>query len=760
MTAAHNISAPAGLTGERAVVVATKLNIPRVRGQLIDRTALLAQLVAAVDRKLTVVSAPAGWGKTTSLAQWLADGALGSGARRYGWLSIDPPDNDPVRFWTYVMCALRNADPSVGARALELVGMGADPLRAVLPTLINEVAASSAQLVLILDDYHLITNQAVHDQMEFVLTRMPANLHLVLACRSDPSLPLARLRVRGELAELHTEHLRFEAAEAETLLNTVLHLDLSHADVELLCQRTEGWAAGLYLAALSLGGSTGAGALINEFDGDNRHIADYLMAEVLDVQPAHLRRFLLRTSVLRKLSGPLCDAVLHDSDSAAVLEAVEHDNLFLVPLDLTRRWYRYHHLFAELLRTELHRAEPELVPVLHQRAASWSAAEGLIDAAVYHLLASGDIAATAQYIADHWAEEFNAGGLTTVSGWLDSLPEQTVRQDPRLSVPRAWIAVNEGRADDAAGWIKAIEAHSGADTAAGGTIAAQAVVLHAIHAFKVGDITTSRETARRATTLDLGAAPLARSGLYCIYGNALYFSGLSEAAQEAYAEAAARAEQIGDRRYRIYALGYLALIAAEAGDLIGAERMIRRANGGGTDLAAREFFVGVMVSMAAGTIFDRRGDISAAAEAVDMALASARQGGAIPEIAKALLVQADIAERLGDAHTARTCRDEAAAMLNRRRGSGMDPIFLDAAGARADVVATKSPTNVALTAQLTPKEQQLLGLLATVLSRQEIAHQLHVSLNTVKTQQRSLYRKLGADDRHSAVERARKLGLL
>jgi LuxR family maltose regulon positive regulatory protein len=760
MTAGQNTSAPAGLTGERAVVVATKLNIPHVRGQLIDRAALIALLGAAVNRKLTLVSAPAGWGKTTSLAQWVADTAPASGAPRYGWLSIDPPDNDPVRFWTYAICALHKADPAVGARALELVGMGGDALRAVLPTLINEVAASSAQLMLIIDDYHMITNQTVHDQMEFVIMRMPANLHLVLASRSDPSLPLARLRARGELVELHTAHLRFEAAEAEKLLNTVLHLNLSPADVELLCQRTEGWAAGLYLAALSLSCSTDAGALIATFDGDNRHIADYLMDEVLDAQPAHLRRFLLQTSILRKLSGPLCDAVLQDSDSAAILQAIERDNLFLVPLDLTRRWYRYHHLFAELLRTELRRAEPELVPVLHQRAATWSAAHGLIDAAVHHLVAAGDIAATAQYIADHWAEEFNAGGLTTVSGWLDSLPEQMVRQDPRLSVPRAWIAVNEGRADDAAGWIKAIEAGAAADTAAGGTIAAQAVVLHAIHAFKVGDITTSRETARRATTLDLGEAPLARSGLYCIYGNALYFSGHSEAARDAYEQAATRAERIGDHRYRIYALGYVALIAAEAGDLDDAERMIRRANGGGTGLAAQEFFVGVMVSMAAATVFDRRGNISAAAEAVGMALASARQGGAIPEIAKALLAQADIAVRLGDARVARTSRDEAATMLDGREGSGMDPALLAAAGACPDATAAKSATSTAFNEQLTPKEQQLLGLLATVLSRQEIARQLYVSLNTVKSHQRSLYRKLGADDRHGAVQRARELGLL
>jgi LuxR family maltose regulon positive regulatory protein len=747
-------------TGERAIVLATKLNSPHISDQLIQRTTLLDAMAVALRRKITLVSAPAGWGKTTLLAQWVVSHTQAAGGPVYGWLSIDPPDNDPVRFWTYVISALHKASPALGGRALELVAMGANSLLAALPTLLNEVAAAEDQLVMILDDYHLITNPAVHEQMEFVLTRMPTNLHVVLATRADPALPLARFRARGELTEVRGNDLRFHPEEAGQLFNAILHLGLADDDVELLYRRTEGWAAGLYLAALSLSGRSDADAVIKTFDGDHRYIADYLMAEVLDRQPENRRRFLLRTSILRKLNGALCDAVLHDTDSASVLEAIERENLFVIPLDLSRRWYRYHHLLAELLRVELHRSEPDLVPELHRRAAAWSTSKGLIDAAVYHLTAAGDITATSQFIAEHWVDEFNADGLSTVTGWLDSLPDKIVRQDPRLSVPRAWIAVNEGRVNEAAGWIDAIEARADADAAAGGTIAAQAAILRAIHAFKIGDITTCRETARRATGLDLGDAPLARSGLYCVYGNALYFSGHRAAAQAAYRQAAAHAERIGDRRYLIYALGYLALIAAEAGDITSAEHLVRRANGGGAVLGAQEYFVGVMVCMAAAEIFTRRGDVSAAADAVGMAVASARHGGAIPEIVKALLAQAEIAERIGDHDTARTARHEASSSIEQRHGSGMDPALLLAAGAHPDVsqAPPAAPSNAA--DKLTARERQVLSLLATPLSRREIGLQLHVSVNTIKTQQRSLYRKLGVVDRDGAVERARTLGLL
>ena len=625
-----------GEAAARAVLLATKLHVPAIGAQLVHRAALLDALSAGRRRKLTLLSAPAGWGKTTLLAQW----ALGAGEdQRFGWLSLDPSDNDPVWFWMYVVAALQKISPGVGIRAVELL-MGADPVQVVLPTLLNDLDTIASPMVLILDDYHLVVSRAVHEQLAFFISRLPANLHLVLATRSDPLLPLARLRASGELAEMRTDDLRFGASEADHLLNDVLGLDLAHADIELLHRRTEGWAAGLYLAALSLAGRADTAAFIKTFAGDNRHIVDYLMAEVLDGQPPELRSFLLRTSVLGRLSGALCDAVLQTSGSASVLEKIERENLFVVPLDTSRHWYRYHQLFGELLRTELRRSEPDLVADMHRRAATWFETEGLIDEAVRHLVAGGDIARSADLIAADWVDEFNGGGVSTVSGLLDLLPEETVLQDPRLSVARAWIALSVGQLDDAAEWIEAVETRSAADTADGGAISAQVVVLRAVHSFKTAEVAAALETARRAITLDLGEAPLGRSSAYCVYGSALYFSGSTHEAQAAFRRAVQLAEKVGDRRARIYALGHLAVISAEHGQLADAERQIRRASGSSRDLADAEHLVDVMVSLATAELLAMRGDAAAAVAAADMAVMSARQGGAILEVVKTLLVRA------------------------------------------------------------------------------------------------------------------------
>src|SRR6201993_2022976 len=529
--------------GAGAVLLATKLHVPAIGGQLVRGAALRDALSAGRSRKLTLLSAPAGSGKTTLLAQW----ALGAGEdQRFGWLSLDRSDNDPVWFWMYVVAALQKVSPGVGTRALELLAMGADPVQVVLPTLLNDLDATASPMVLILDDYNLVINRAVHEQLGFFIGRLPANLHLVVATRSDPLLPLARLRASGDLAEMRTDDLRFGVIEAEHLLNEVLGLDLAQADIQLLHRRTEGWAAGLYLAALSLAGRTDTAEFIRTFAGDNRHIVDYLMAEVLDRQPPQMRSFLLRTSVLGRLSGPLCDTVLQTSGSAAVLAKIERENLFVVPLDMSRQWYRYHQLFGELLRTELRRSEPDLVADLHRRAASWFETEGLIDEAVRHLVAAGDVARSADLIAMDWVDEFNGGGLSTVVGLLDLLPEETVLQDPRLCVARAWIALSVGQLDDAAEWIEAVENRSAADTAEGGAISAQVVVLRAVHLFKTAEVAAALETARRAITLDLGEAPLGQSSAYCIYGSALYFSGSTQEAQTAFRRAVELAAKGGD----------------------------------------------------------------------------------------------------------------------------------------------------------------------------------------------------------------------
>jgi LuxR family maltose regulon positive regulatory protein len=748
-----------GVTGgaQRAVLLASKLHVPAIGGEVVHRATLLDALSAGRCRKLTLLSAPVGWGKTTLLAQW----ALTTGEnQRFGWLSLDPSDNDPVWFWMYVVAALQKVSPGVGTRAVELLAIGADPVHVVLPTLLNDLDIIAGPVVLILDDYHMVINPAVHEQMAFVIGRMPANLRLVLATRSDPMLPLARLRASGDLAEMRSNDLCFGPDEAGHLLNDVLGLGLTDADVQLLQQRTEGWAAGLYLAALSLAGRPDPAAFIRTFAGDNRHIVDYLMAEVLDSQPAQMRRFLLRTSVLGRLSGALCDAMLQTSGSATVLEKIERDNLFVVPLDMSRRWYRYHHLFGELLRADLKRTEPDLVAGLHRRASAWFEAEGLIDEAVRHLVAAGDIAGSADLIAADWVNEFNGGGLSTVSGWLDLLPDESVRRDRRLSAARAWIALNVGRFDDAQMWIEAVEAASAADTIDHGNLGAELVALREVHAFKTGDVAAALETARLAITLDFQDALQARSAACCMYGSALYFSGSIDEAQATFRQAVQLAEKIGDRRRRIYALGYLALIAAESGQLADAEHQIRRTTGVGTYPAGGEHFVNAIVSLAAATILDAGGHRAAAADAAHVAVSLARKGAGILELAKALVVRADILDDLGDHETAAASRGEASTLL---RGCA-DPdvaqaLLTGAQRGRRVALASRNQVDM-VTEELTAKEQEVLRLLATRLSRREIGQRLYVSLNTVKTHQRALYRKLCVENRAAAVARARELSLL
>ncbi|OBJ20176.1 MULTISPECIES: LuxR C-terminal-related transcriptional regulator [unclassified Mycobacterium] len=741
----------------RAVLLATKLHVPAIGAQLVHRGALLDALTAGRRRKLTLLSAPAGWGKTTLLAQW----ASGAGEdERFAWLSLDSSDNDPVWFWMYAVAALQKVSPGTGIRAVELLAMGADPVQVVLPTLLNDLDTIANPVVLILDDYHQVVGRAVHEQLAFFISRMPANLHLVLATRSDPMLPLARLRASGELAEVRTDDLRFGPIEAHHLLNDVIGLGLAPNDIHLLHQRTEGWAAGLYLAALSLAGRADTAAFIKTFAGDNRHIVDYLMAEVLDGQPADLRGFLLRTSVLGRLSGALCDAVLQTSGSASVLQKIERENLFVVPLDTSRHWYRYHQLFAELLRTELRRAEPDLVAELHRRAATWFEAEGLVDEAVRHLLAAGDIARSVELIAADWADEFSGGGVSTISGYLDLLPEETVLRDPRLSVARAWIALSVGQLDDAAEWIEAAETRSATDTPEGQAISSQVVLLRAIHSFKTADVAAALETAARAITLDFGEAPLGQSRAYCIYGSALYFSDNMSEAQAAFQRAVQLAEKVGDRRARIYALGYLALISAERGQLADAERQIREASGGSQNLADAQHFVDGAVSLAAAQVLRQRGDTTAAAAAADMAVMSARQGGAILEVAKAQSVRAEILEKLGDQRAAQAILEEVGTLVRDCPDAGIVSTLLASAERSTGVAADSRNQRRALCDELTPKELEVLRLLATRLSRREIGERLYVSLNTVKTHQRAVYRKLGVEHRGAAVSRARELGLL
>jgi ATP/maltotriose-dependent transcriptional regulator MalT len=433
------------LGAERDMLLATKLSPPRPRPGWVLRPRLTQRLQTATARELTLVCAPAGFGKSSLLADWVR--ATG---RPVAWLSLDAGDNDPVRFWRHVCAAVDRVRPGAGRRAAALVGGAASTaIRAGVTALVNDLAESAEEVVLVIDDHHLIEAPDVHRSLEFLLEHRPSCLRLVLAGRSDPPLRLARPRARGELAELRAADLRFTVGESAELLRTVVGRALADADVAALSDRTEGWVAGLQLAALSLQGRPDVADFVAEFSGSHRYVLDYLSEEVLDGQPEVIRTFLLETSVLERLSGSLCDAVLGRTGSQETLERVEQANLFLLPLDEKRCWWRYHHLFADLLRTRLMQQRPERVPQLHRAAATWHERHGLADEAVRHAVAAADLDRAARIVEEHLEDQvLRLGEDATLIRWLSALPPDAVHRRPRLTLGQAVVALLRGRLDE------------------------------------------------------------------------------------------------------------------------------------------------------------------------------------------------------------------------------------------------------------------------------------------------------------------------
>lgn len=413
-----------------AALLTTKLHSPRRRPGAVQRQRLSSR-VAATEASMTLVSAPAGFGKTTLLAESL--GAADDVGSTTSWLSLDSGDNDPAVFWTYAIGAIQRVAPQVGNGALDAL-RAAQPLTSVVATLINDLHGGAGAVVLVLDDYHVIEATEIHESIAFLIDHAPPSFHLVLATRSDPPFPLARLRARGQLTEIRAGDLRFTHDEVASYLNDTMGLELAADDVDSLDTRTEGWIAALQLAALSLQGRDDTDQFIENFAGDDRFVVDYLVEEVLDRQPAAIRSFLLHTSVLDRLTGDLCDAVTSGTDAGATLEQLDRSNLFLVPLDDRRHWYRYHHLFADVLHARLSHGEPGLIDELHRRASSWYSAHGEPAAAVQHALAGHDVDDAARLIelAAPTLRQHRQEG--TLRRWLEALPGAVFDNRPVLAI--------------------------------------------------------------------------------------------------------------------------------------------------------------------------------------------------------------------------------------------------------------------------------------------------------------------------------------
>jgi LuxR family maltose regulon positive regulatory protein len=428
----------------------TKLYVPPPRSKIVLRPHLIERLNngLAMGRRLTLVSASAGFGKTTLVSEWIA-----TYGRPVAWLSLDEGDNDPVRFISYLIAALQTINTGIGKGVLAALQSPQPPqVEAILTTLLNELSIIPEHFLLILDDYHSIDSQPVDQALAFLVEHQPRQMHLVIATREDPSLPLARLRVRGQLTELRASDLRFTPVEAADFLNQVMGLNLRDADIAALEARTEGWIAGLQLAALSMQGRSDTAGFIQTFTGSHRFVLDYLVEEVLGRQPEHIRSFLLQTAILDRLSGSLCDAVTAQNGGRGMLETLERGNLFVVPLDDQRQWYRYHHLFAEVLLAHALDEQPEKVSGLHQRASTWFEQNRLPHDAIRHALAAEDFKRAAGLIELAWSAMDLSYQSSTWLGWVKALPDVLIRAQPVLSVGYAWALLDGGE-------LEASEAH-------------------------------------------------------------------------------------------------------------------------------------------------------------------------------------------------------------------------------------------------------------------------------------------------------------
>ena len=515
------------------------------------RPRLSERLSRGAESALTLVSAPAGFGKTTLLAEWLAVAA--ADGRSVAWLSLDQRDNDPALFWTYLVAALNTGAPGGGAGALSLPQPPQPPNEAGLVALLNDLDAISNDVVLVLDDYHVIDARDVQDAMAFLLEHLPPQIHLVIASRADPPLPLARLRGRGELAEIRAADLRFTPGEAAAYLNEVMGLVLTAADVAALEGRTEGWIAALQLAALSMQGREDVTAFIDGFAGDDRYIVDFLAEEVLQRQSEHVQHFLLQTSILDRLSGPLCDAVTGQDDGKAKLTALERGNLFLVPLDDRRRWYRYHQLFADVLHARLLDEQPDDVPELHRRASRWLEQNGEPSEAIRHALAARDFERAADLVELAIPAMRRSRQEAAVLGWLELLPDEVIRVRPVLSVGFAGALLAggefervEARLRDAERWLDAPAAEMVVvDDAEFRRLPAEIELYRAAQALVRDDRPGTVRHARRALELSPADEHLGRASAAALMGLAFWASGDLEAGYSGYAECMAGLRRAG-----------------------------------------------------------------------------------------------------------------------------------------------------------------------------------------------------------------------
>jgi LuxR family maltose regulon positive regulatory protein len=718
---------------------------------------LLELLRDALDCKVSVISAPTGYGKTTLLTHWLQVEGAGM---HFAWVSLDEQDNDPARLWRHIVEALRRVmpkDEDFGADVLVEMGAARDRfVETTLSMLINELAELPHRVVLVLDDYQFVTEEDAHESVAFFVEHLPENIHLVISSRSDP--PLARLRARGEMNEIRTEHLAFSEEEADCLLNEKMGLDIDPGDVRVLLERTEGWPAGIYLASLSLQNKEDKHAFIESFRGSNRYIVGLLGEEVLAHLSEDMRQFLLRTSVLRRLTGPLCDVVAGREDSANLLRELAHSNLFVVSLDEQDEWYRYHHLFSELLLYELKSSSPDLEPILRRRASTWLEDAGFFEGAVRQAFEVGDYELAGLLIARHWRGYVFSGQTVTVQRWLGRLPDEKVTHDAALALVRAWICALGGQREECARFVGLAESLPYEGPLPDGTSSVESGVAILRASFGYGGVQDGVEAARLAAELEPGeSSPWAALVRFAL-GSGLYLSGDTSRARKPLEEALSLTED-RQRLVRMVTLSFLSFVAADEGRPEEAESHARTAHALVEGLRPYRIPQTTLASLALGRVLAEQGKLEQAQKELGSGLFARRR---LPGLSPwptliGLLALAQVLAGRGDRAEARVALTEARSILEDFPDAGIFPELL---GHQELKLRARKPREGQLDGELTEREFDVLRLLGGELSTRQMAQNLYVAPSTVRTQIKSIYRKLGVSSRQQAVEEAVARGLL
>ena len=638
-------------------ILRAKLYVPRGRPGAVARTRLYARLDEGVRRDLTVVSAPAGFGKTTLLADWSRQSGL-----PVAWVSLDERDDDPVRFLSYLLAAIGTIHDGFGESTRAFLGSlpSSEELEPVLTALSNEILELPQDFVLVLDDYHVLRSRVVHDALAFLLEYAPPPMRLVVAGRGSPPLPLARLRAAGRLTEIGEAELRFTLEEASDFLGGTMGLDLSGEGIAALENGTEGWIAGLQLAAHALKGREDEARSAENFSGNTRHVFDYLAEEVLSRQPEDVREFMLKTSIVETLNAPLCEALTDTGDGRAMLERLERENLFLVPLDEEGRYYRYHHLFAAFLRERLRRTHPDAVSALHRRAGLWYERDDCIAGAVEHALAAEDFGRAADLIEEEAGTRRRYVDASQLLRWLGALPDGLVRLRPQLSILYAWALVHSGELEHAERRVRDTEAALGLDTGASTdnlsdeerTILGEVCIIRARMAAMREDAPRTTEYSHRAMELLPEDELHLRGDVALDLGHAYCSVGDFDSASEAFARAAATGREADDLRTALFALHYRASLEIGRGHLLKAEKLLldgkRLAEGRPDGVPA----VAGIIDVGMGDLHYQRGELDESRRLSEEGIERGRRSGEAKILVYGYVNLARVHMARGDAETA------------------------------------------------------------------------------------------------------------